>query len=636
MLIRCHSVAFCGHRNYSVFGSGCTTQQSQPTYHQRKEVGFPMGVNNRGRAEIGSSSIRCQASTEGHDSSTQKGNLPVHGLSDTVVGVLGGGQLGRMLCQAASQMAIKIAVLDPHENCPASAPSYDHVVGSFNDSVTVQAFAKRCGVLTLEIEHVDVNTLEKLEQQGVDCQPKASTIRIIQDKYLQKVHFSRNAIPVPDFMQIDDLESLEKAGDLFGYPLMLKSKRLAYDGRGNAVARSRQELSSAIASLGGYNRGLYVEKWAPFVKELAVIVARGRDNSISCYPVVETIHQDNICHIVKAPAEVPWMTRAMATEIAQKAVSSLEGVGVFAVELFLTRDGHILLNEVAPRPHNSGHHTIESCFTSQYEQHLRAVVGLPLGDPSMKTPAAIMYNLLGAEDGEQGFYLAHQLIGRALRIPGASVHWYDKPEMRKQRKMGHITIVGPSLGIVERRLNSMLSEEGLEGQNFITPLVGIIMGSDSDLPVMRDAASTLSSLGVPIEVRIVSAHRTPEMMYTYALSARERGIQIIIAGAGGAAHLPGMVAALTPLPVIGVPVRASSLDGLDSLLSIVQMPRGVPVATVAINNARNAALLAARILAVRDGDLQARIIQYQQDMKDDVLRKAEKLEKDGWEGYPNP
>ncbi|KAI8031605.1 hypothetical protein LOK49_LG01G00229 [Camellia lanceoleosa] len=563
-------------------------------------------------------------------------DLPVHGVSETIVGVLGGGQLGRMLCQAASQLAIKVTVLDPMENCPASSLSHYHMVGSYDDSATVQEFAKRCGVLTVEIEHVDVVTLEKLEQQGVDCQPKASTIRIIQDKFLQKVHFSGHGIPLPDFMQIDDFESAKRAGELFAYPLMIKSRRLAYDGRGNAVAKSEEEISSAVNVLGGYDRALYVEKWAPFVKELAVIVARGRDNSILCYPVVETIHRENICHIVKAPANVPWKIRKLATDVAYKAVSSLEGAGIFAVELFLTGDGQILLNEVAPRPHNSGHHTIESCFTSQFEQHLRAVVGLPLGDPSMKTPAAIMYNILGEDEGEQGFLLAHQLIGRALGISGASVHWYDKPEMRKQRKMGHITIVGPSMGIVETELKSMLNEEISDGQTAVIPRVGIIMGSDSDLPVMKDAAKILNMFGVSHEVRIVSAHRTPETMFSYALSARERGIQIIIAGAGGAAHLPGMVAALTPLPVIGVPVRASSLDGLDSLLSIVQMPRGVPVATVAINNATNAGLLAVRMLGVGDADLQARMSQYQEDTKNDVLVKAEKLEKDGWETYLNP
>ncbi|KAM6577066.1 hypothetical protein CsatB_028903 [Cannabis sativa] len=570
------------------------------------------------------------------DTSPREDDSAGHGLSETIVGVLGGGQLGRMLCQAASQMAIKVVVLDPQQNCPASALSYQHMVGSFDDSAAVEEFAKRCGVLTFEIEHVNVATLEKLELQGVDCQPKASTIRIIQDKYLQKVHFSQHDIPLPEFMQIDELEGAKKAGQLFGYPLMIKSKRLAYDGRGNAVAKSEEELSAAIAALGGFGHGLYVEKWAPFVKELAVIVARGRDNSILCYPVVETIHKENICHIVKSPANVSWKIQKLATEVAYKAVSSLEGAGVFAVELFLTEDGQILLNEVAPRPHNSGHHTIESCYTSQYEQHLRAVVGLPLGNPSMKTPAAIMYNILGEDEGDRGFSLAHQLIGRALGITGATVHWYDKPEMRKQRKMGHITIVGPSKADVEKRLDSLLNRESFDSQSAATPHVGIIMGSDSDLPVMKDAAKILAMFDVPYEVRIVSAHRTPENMFSYASGARDRGIQVIIAGAGGAAHLPGMVASLTPLPVIGVPVRASTLDGIDSLLSIVQMPRGVPVATVAINNATNAGLLAVRMLGVGDADLVSRMSQYQDDMRNEVLVKTEKLEKVGWESYLNP
>nr|XP_043609986.1 phosphoribosylaminoimidazole carboxylase, chloroplastic isoform X2 [Erigeron canadensis] len=577
-------------------------------------------------------SITCRASME-NDVAQRKENVACHGLSDKVVGVLGGGQLGRMLCQAASQMAIKVNILDPLENCPASSLSHHHMVGSFDDSTTVEEFAKTCGILTVEIEHVDADTLEKLERQGVDCQPRASTIRIIQDKFLQKVHFSQNGIPLPKFMQIEDQESAERAGQEFGYPLMIKSRRLAYDGRGNAVAKTEEALTSAINALGGFGHGLYVEQWAPFVKELAVIVARGRDNTISCYPAVETVHRDNICHIVKAPANESWKIMKLATDVASRAVASLEGAGVFAVELFLTEDGEILLNEVAPRPHNSGHHTIESCYTSQYEQHLRAVVGLPLGDPSMKVPASMMYNILGEDEGEAGFIMAHQIIRRALCTPGATIHWYDKPDMRKQRKMGHITVVGPSMGVVEARVKSFLKGESSE--EIPAPRVGIIMGSDSDLPVMKEAAKVLHEFDVSAEVRIVSAHRTPELMFSYATSARERGIQIIIAGAGGAAHLPGMVAALTPLPVIGVPVRASALDGLDSLLSIVQMPRGVPVATVAINNATNAGLLAVRMLGVADIALQARMAQFQEDARDTVLEKTEKLEKVGWEDYLN-
>ncbi|KAL9302004.1 putative phosphoribosylaminoimidazole carboxylase [Arabidopsis thaliana] len=578
------------------------------------------------------SAVPC-SSHEASPISENRENKHVHGVSEKIVGVLGGGQLGRMLCQAASQLAIKVMILDPSKNCSASALSYGHMVDSFDDSATVEEFAKRCGVLTVEIEHVDVDTLEKLEKQGVDCQPKASTIRIIQDKYMQKVHFSQHGIPLPEFMEISDIEGARKAGELFGYPLMIKSKRLAYDGRGNAVANNQDELSSAVTALGGFSRGLYIEKWAPFVKELAVIVARGRDGSMVCYPVVETIHRDNICHIVKAPADVPWKINKLATDVAQKAVGSLEGAGVFAVELFLTEDSQILLNEVAPRPHNSGHQTIECCYTSQFEQHLRAVVGLPLGDPSMRTPASIMYNILGEDDGEAGFKLAHRLIARALCIPGASVHWYDKPEMRKQRKMGHITLVGQSMGVLEQRLQCIISEQSHQVHE--TPRVAIIMGSDTDLPVMKDAAKILDLFGVTHEVKIVSAHRTPEMMYTYATSAHSRGVQVIIAGAGGAAHLPGMVASLTPLPVIGVPVRATRLDGVDSLLSIVQMPRGVPVATVAINNATNAALLAVRMLGVSDTDLVSRMRQYQEDMRDENLNKGEKLETEGWESYLN-
>ncbi|KAG5549805.1 hypothetical protein RHGRI_014944 [Rhododendron griersonianum] len=660
-------------------------------------LGFPM-ANNFPTASFSSSTAlkqhtTCGASPESCNTSHRKHDLPIHGVSETIVGVLGGGQLGRMLCQAASQMAIKVIVLDPMENCPAGALSHCHVVGSYDDSVTVEEFAKRFSVLTVEIEHVNVATLEKLEQQGLDIQPKASTIRIIQDKYLQKVHFARHGIPLPKFMkvnhqftmsrehyyflflkmivenitvfdrklwlrQIDDPESAKKAGDLFGYPLMIKRKRLAYDGRGNAVAKTEEEISSAVQTLGGYDHGLYVEQWAPFVKELAVIVARGRDKSILCYPVVETIHRENICHIVKAPANVPLKIKKLATDVAYKAVSSLEGAGVFAVELFLTEDGQILLNEVAPRPHNSGHHTIESCFTSQYEQHLRAILGLQLGDPSMKTQAAIMYNILGEDEvatnltglicyrlsclqGEPGFLLAHQLIGRALGISGATVHWYDKPEMRKQRKMGHITIVGPSMAIVKTRLKFMLNEELLNGDTSVTPRVGIIMGSDSNLPVMKDAARILTMFDIPYEVTL--SYNLYSLKFVFFNHKSLVG-DIYIDGLSCA----GMVAALTPLPVIGVPVRASSLDGLDSLLSIVQMPRGVPVATVAINNATNAGLLAVRMLGVGDADLQAslypfimhalrsvRMSQYLEDTKNDVLVKAKKLEKDGWETYLN-
>ncbi|MCO5588739.1 hypothetical protein L7F22_042698 [Adiantum nelumboides] len=329
------------------------------------------------------------------------------GLCDTVVGVLGGGQLGRMLCQAASTLGVKVAVLDPEKECPAKGLAYKHVVGSFRDTNAVREFAKECGVLTVEIEHVDVETLEKLEAEGVDIEPKPSTIRIIQDKYLQKVHFHKHDVALPDFRKIADLESAVEAGRDFGYPFMIKSRRLAYDGRGNAVAHSKEDLHKAVFSLGGFERGLYAEKFAPFVKELSIMVVRGRDNTLQCFPTVETVHKNNICHIVEAPAQISRLLSDAATALAEKAVRSLQGAGVFGVELFLLADGQVLLNEVAPRPHNSGHYTIEACYSSQFEQHLRAVLGLPLGDATMKVSAAIMYNLLGEDEVLFLFFSSH-------------------------------------------------------------------------------------------------------------------------------------------------------------------------------------------------------------------------------------
>ncbi|KAJ7552200.1 hypothetical protein O6H91_06G045900 [Diphasiastrum complanatum] len=558
------------------------------------------------------------------------------GLCDTVVGVLGGGQLGRMLCQAASPMGIKVAILDPAKDCPASAIAYQHVVGSFRDMNAVRDFAKG---------------------EGGDVQPKPFTIRIIQDKYLQKVHFSQHSVPLSDFMQIDNVESLEKASHLFGFPLMIKSRCLAYDGRGNAVARCQGDLMAAVNALGGFERGLYAEKWAPFVKELAVMVARGRDSRLHSFPVVETIQRENICHLVEAPAQVSVEVATRAVRIAEQAVGSLDGAGVFGVELFLLVDGQVLLNEVAPRPHNSGHYSIEACITSQFEQHLRAVLGLPLGETSMKVPAAVMYNVLGEDEGTAGFSAAQKILRRAVSIPGASVHWYEKPDIRKHRKMGHITVVGSTMEVARARMNEILSFSGqitsicskaethikayqsavsdhVEKQEE-SPLIGIIMGSDSDLPVMKAAAEVLDSFGVSYEVTVVSAHRTPLRMVDYAQKAQQRGIKVIIAGAGGAAHLPGMVAALTPLPVIGVPVKASALDGVDSLLSIVQMPKGVPVAVVAIQNATNAGLLALRMLGATDRGILEKIAAYQEDLRKMVTEKAEKLESVGWRQYLN-
>lgn len=248
--------------------------------------------------------------------------------------------------------------------------------------------------------------------------------------------------------------------------------------------------------------------------------------------------------------------------------------------------GALYINEIAPRPHNSGHYTIEACETSQYENHLRAILSLPLGSTALKVPSTVMLNLIGYSSSMEEITVTTKV---ALSIPGASVHLYGKAECRKGRKMGHITVVADSDAQLRARLRPLLEslpssspEETnryapaavTRGSGFSDPqpLVGIIMGSDSDLPVMLPAAHILDHFDIPYELTIVSAHRTPDRLVEYARSASTRGLRTIIAGAGGAAHLPGMVASMTALPVIGVPVKGSTLDGVDSLHSIVQMP----------------------------------------------------------------
>lgn len=559
------------------------------------------------------------------------------GVCGKIVGVLGGGQLGRMLCQAASPLGISVAVLDPLEDAPARPMAYRHVVGSFQDMDTVRSFAKKCDVVTVEIEHVNVDALLRLEEEdsSIDIEPKPATIAVIQDKYLQKLHFRSKGVALPEFVAIPSLSSLRSAVVSLGLPLMLKSRMGAYDGRGNAVVRREEECEEAVEALGGFHRGLYAEQWAPFEKELAVMVARGRDGEIRSFPVVETTHRDNICHTVIAPAGISPLVEAHALQVAELAVGSLAGAGVFGVELFLLADGRVLLNEVAPRPHNSGHYSIEACHVSQYEQHLRAVTGMRMGDAGMKVKAAGMINILGEEDGDAGFAASQQLLQRALAVPGASIHWYGKKEMRSQRKMGHVTVVGSSRAQVQQRMQAIAAAQAGEGEqaSAAPPVVSIIMGSDSDLPVMKGAAQILDFFQVPYELTIVSAHRTPSRLVSFAQSAHSRGLRCIIAGAGGAAHLPGMVAALTPLPVVGVPVRGGVMDGMDALMSIVQMPRGIPVATVAINNSSNAALLAVRMLGATDQGIRDKMLSYQRDLEEMVEGKARQLEEAGWEQY---
>ena len=354
------------------------------------------------------------------------------------LGIVGGGQLGKMLADAATSLDIDVTVLDPTENCPASA-SAKQLQGSFKDAEAIYQLAEQVDYLTFEIESANAEAMDTLVAQGKILNPQPNMLALIKDKYQQKLFYQQHHIPTAHSMSVSSKQDIENAAQQFSYPLLLKARFDAYDGRGNAVVHDAGEIDAAMKKLGHAN--LYVEQFVPFTKELAVIVARDRQGNIASYPVVETIHKNNICHTVLCPAPVNDAVTQQATHVAEHVVSHLQGAGVFAVELFVTEAGELLVNETAPRVHNSGHHTIEANVTSQFEQHVRAVTGLPLGDTALKVPTAVMMNILGERVGPA----KPEGIAQAERIAGVTVHLYGKTETKIERKMGHITAVAETL-----------------------------------------------------------------------------------------------------------------------------------------------------------------------------------------------
>ena len=362
-----------------------------------------------------------------------------------LVGILGGGQLARMTAEAASTLGIEVAILEHEANSPAGRIAAREVTGAWTDEAALAALAKDALAVTLENEFVEVSALEWLAAQGVDVFPTARALATVQDKLLQKQHMRVAGVPVPEFAEVADTGDILTAGERWGWPLVLKARRNGYDGYGNATLRGPEDIADACARLGWPERTLLVEAWAPFTRELAVMVARGRDGACVVYPVVETVQQNHICHIVRAPASGDAAMLAQAAAIARQAIETIDGIGVFGVELFELADGSILYNEIAPRPHNSGHYTIEGCLTSQFENHLRAVLGLPLGSAAMVAPAAVMVNLLGRRTGPA----RADGLADALAIPGAHVHIYGKLASRIGRKMGHVTALGATIAEAE-------------------------------------------------------------------------------------------------------------------------------------------------------------------------------------------
>ncbi len=363
----------------------------------------------------------------------------------TRLGIFGGGQLAQMLTQAAISLGVETVIFERTADSSAGRLTHAELVGVWEDAALLSQFAQKSDLITLENEFVDAALLAHLETQGKPVFPSAATVALVQDKLLQKERLHAAGLRVPNFRRVDSPDDVSVVAQELGWPLLLKTRRNGYDGYGNATLYSVEEVDPAWERLSRGGSPLLVEAFVPFVRELAVMVVRGRDGETRAYPVVETVQYHHICHIVRAPAVIPVAEADEATALAIAAVEAVQGVGIFGVELFARADGHMLVNELAPRPHNSGHYTIEACVASQFENHLRAVLGWPLAPTTMRTPAAVMVNLLGRRNGPVG----REALREALAIPGAHIHLYGKREARVGRKMGHVTVLGASVAEAE-------------------------------------------------------------------------------------------------------------------------------------------------------------------------------------------
>jgi len=355
------------------------------------------------------------------------------------LGVVGGGQLGRMLAEAAAPLGVEVIVLDPTPDCPAAPVTRDQIVGDFDDPDAIARLAERTDALTYEIELADPDHLADASVEAdVPVHPTPETLRTIQDKWLEKEMLDAAGISVPAYRRVDSVADLEAAVEEFG-AVMLKARHGGYDGRGNVPVRSVGEAEGAIREVGSVDEpNALAETFVDFEREVSVIGVQG-DGEIRTFPVGENVHEDEILRETIVPARTSDAVKERAQAVARDVLDALDGRGVFGIELFETSEGEILVNEIAPRPHNSGHWSIEGAITSQFEQHARAVLGWPLGSPRQRAPT-VSANVLGTVDETRPATLAG--VERVLEREGANLHWYGKDDVRPLRKMGHVTATG--------------------------------------------------------------------------------------------------------------------------------------------------------------------------------------------------
>lgn len=360
--------------------------------------------------------------------------------SNRIIGILGGGQLARMSLFAAYRMGFECAILEKEKGSPAGMLTKNEFVGSVEDDNLLKSFADASDVITLENEFIDSVRLSFLENTGKRVIPSSHTISLIQDKFIQKCVLKKHGIPVPEFLPVKNDSNYYHFKIFLGEKFLIKSRKMGYDGYGNYVVSNANDFDTGIKKLSSRHSELMVEEFIDFEKELAVMVVRTK-KEFKVYPVVETIQKDNVCFLVKAPAKIREKLNFEIKEISYEILKAINGYGIFGIEMFLTKKGKILVNELAPRPHNSGHYTIEGCVTSQFENHIRSVLNLPLGSTEMIKKYAVMINILGKRNSNAQV----ENYDKILKEQDAHLHIYGKKETRIRRKMGHLTIIGNNL-----------------------------------------------------------------------------------------------------------------------------------------------------------------------------------------------
>lgn len=351
------------------------------------------------------------------------------------IGIIGGGQLGRMLVVEAKRMGYNTVVLDPKPNSPAGQVSDEQITADFSDIDALRELAKKTNVMTYEFEHIDVELLSLIEKEGYKVYPSSNTLKIIQNKYVQKTILKEAGIKVPDFYQINSIDELKDVFYKFDQKLVLKACKGGYDGKGNIIIKDINEVEEAYKEF--CNNEMMAEEFVEYIKEVSIIIAKNHEG-ISFYPVAENLHKNSILIKSIIPAKISDEIEKKIINEAEKVIQTLDDFGIFCVEFFIDSNFNVLVNEIAPRPHNSGHYTIEGCISSQYEQLIRIITGMPLGSTKLRLPCA-MYNILGSNDVE-GKYCINGLES-ILNIEDCYFHLYGKPDSKYLKKIGHITAI---------------------------------------------------------------------------------------------------------------------------------------------------------------------------------------------------